>query len=129
MDAHATPDAQRLPDDPRWFAIAIALMSVHQVQSVLVEPNELAFRATTLSIAALSPLTFRLPPRIRGVVWILIGIPPFFGAWAGHLIPLMRDRTVPPASETAPFNLVGAALLIALGVALLRSPAASSAAP
>jgi len=109
-------------DDPRWLIIALALMGAHQIQSAVVDRNELRFRLTTLTVAALTPLTLRLPPRIRGVIWIAIGIPPFFGAWVAHLIPIVRDRVVPPASETAPLNLAGASFLIALGVALLRSP-------
>lgn len=127
MDAPARTDPSRRSDDPRWFAIAIACMSVHQVQSMIAERSELPFRATTLTIAALSPLTFRLPRRVRGVVWLLIGLPPFGGALAGHLVPIARGDAVPPASETAPLNLAGAALLIALAIALLRSPAAADA--
>jgi len=129
MDAPAITDPSRQPDNPRWFAIAIACLSVHQVQSVVADRGELPFRATSLTVFALSPLTFRLPRRVRGIVWLLIGLPPFGGALAGHLVPIARGDAVPPASETAPLNLAGAALLIALAIALLRSPAAANADP
>ena len=118
-----TEATRSAPDNPRWMLIAVGMTAVHQVQSLLVEPGERNFRLTTLSIAALMPLTTRLPRRVRGAVWSLIGLPPLFGAFAGHIVPIVRTRRVPPASETAPLNLAGAALLIALGVALLRSPA------
>lgn len=39
---------------------------------------------------------------------------------AGRLVPLARHGRVAPASETAPLNLGGGALLLALGVAWLR---------
>ena len=122
MNTPASIESQRLPDNPRWFAIAIACMSVHQVQSMIAEPDERRFRTITLTVAALSSLTLRLPRRVRGIVWLLIGLPPFGGALAGHLVPIARGDAVPPASETAPLNLAGAALLIALALALLRSP-------
>ncbi len=122
MENTPTPDAHYDPDDPRWLAIALVCMGAHQVQSAVVEPGERRFRAATLAVAALTPLTSRLPRRARGVTWILIGAGPFLGALVGHLVPIARERRVPPASETAPLNLAGAALLIALGVALVRSP-------
>lgn len=130
MDAAVRTDTDPLhqPDDPRWFAIAIACMSVHQLQSMIVERDELRFRTATLTIAALSPLTLRLPRRVRGIIWLLIGLPPLGGALAGHLIPIARDGIVPPASETAPLNFAGAALLITLAIALLRTPAEQDAA-
>ncbi len=115
--------ARYAPENPRWMLLAVGMMAVHQAQSVIEEPNELAFRATTLTIAALMPLTTRLPRRVRGAVWMLVGVPPLFGAFAGHIVPIVRTQRVPPASETAPLNLAGAAFLIALGAALLRSPA------
>ncbi len=49
---------------------------------------------------------------------MILSIPPIFGSFAGHFIPIVRERRVPPASETAPFNLAGSVLLFVLGAAL-----------
>lgn len=129
MSERSTETVQESPENPRWMLIAVGLMGAHQVQSLLAEPGERNFRLATISIAALMPLTMRLPRRGRGALWMLVGVGPLFGAFAGHLVPIMRSRRVPPATETAPLNLAGAALLIALGVALVRSPTGGDAAP
>jgi hypothetical protein len=105
------------PANVRWLLIALALIGIHQVQSLVVEPSERPFRYTVLSIIGLLPLSLRLPTRVRGVLWLLLGAPPVFGAFVGHLIPIVRDGRIPPASETAPLNLAGGAFLLTLGAA------------
>lgn len=122
MAEHDGGTAQQSPENPRWMLLAVGMMGVHQVQSLLTEPGERNFRLATITVASLTPLTWRLPRRARGAVWVALGTGPLFGAFAGHLVPLVRTRRVPPATETAPLNLAGAVLLIALGLALLRSP-------
>ena len=116
--AHSGPHRA---DHPRWLLIAVLCLGVHQIQSLVVEPSERPFRLLTLSafswLALGSP---SLPRRIRGMVWLLFGLPPLLGALGGHLVPIALDREVPPATETAPLNLAGASLLTALGLALLR---------
>ena len=55
----------------------------------------------------------------RGGIALAVGAAPTFGAFAGHLIPLVRRGSVEPASETATFNLGGGAMLLVLGASLL----------
>ena len=108
-------------DHPRWLYLAVACLGIHQIQSFMVQPAERPFRLLTLGgfgwLALASP---SFPRRVRGTLWLLLGVPPFMGALVGHLVPIALDREVPLATETAPLNLAGAALLMALGLALLR---------
>lgn len=85
----------RSPEALRWLALGLGAIAAHQIQSLAVEPAERRFR-----IAA------------------LVG-PVVAGALIGHLVPVVRRRRVPPATETAPLNLAGGALLVAVGLALL----------
>jgi hypothetical protein len=110
------------PANIRWLLIALTLLGIHQVQSLVVEPSERPFRYITLSIIGLLPLSLRLPTRVRGILWLLLGAPPVFGAFVGHLIPIVRDGHIPPASETAPLNLAGGAFLLTLGAAQAVAP-------
>ncbi|GCE28940.1 hypothetical protein KDA_44240 [Dictyobacter alpinus] len=105
------------PANPRWLVIALAAIGIHQAQSMLAEPQERPFRILAFTIIGLMPLTYRLPQRLRGGLWMLLGGLPVFGAFIGHLIPIVRKQEVPPASETAPLNLAGGAFLVALGAA------------
>jgi hypothetical protein len=40
------------------------------------------------------------------------------GALIGHLLPIARGRPIPAATESAPLNIAGGALLLALGQVL-----------
>lgn len=116
------PDhAHASPADPYWLTLALVAIGAHQVQSFVGSPGERPLRVLFSAVLAALPLSRRLPPRLRGLLWVLVGAGPTFGAFAGHLVPLVRERRVPPGSETAPLNLAGGALLIALGAALMRS--------
>ena len=107
------------PTNPRWLLLALGSLEVHQVQSFLIEPEERIFRIVTTTFVVLIWLSrLFLPARVRGVLWMVLSLPPLFGSFAGHIVPIVRDRRVPPASETAPFNLAGSVLLFALGTAL-----------
>lgn len=107
------------PTHPRWLLVALANIGIHQVQSLVVEPQERRFRFAALTLLGLMPLTLFLPERIRGMLWTLAGLPPIAGAFVGHLLPIIRDHQVPNASETAPLNLAGGALLTALGISII----------
>ncbi|THF67875.1 hypothetical protein E7T06_18970 [Deinococcus sp. Arct2-2] len=106
---------------PRWVWLALTGIGVHQLQSLLDAPEERTFRTVNLGLivwlAAGSP---PLPPASRGAVWTLLSLPPLLGAVFGHLLPIARGEPVPLSSETAPLNVAGAALLLVLGIALLR---------
>ncbi len=115
-------ESQSSPGSARWLLLSLLGIGAHQVQSLILEPRERTFRIVNLAIIGLTPLTLLLPKRARGIIWMLLGAPPTFGAFAGHLIPIVRDRQVPPASETAPLNLAGGAFLTTLGAALAFSP-------
>lgn len=56
----------------------------------------------------------------RGGMAIAVGARPTFGAVVGHLVPLVREGRIEPASETASLNLGCGVLLLALGSSLLR---------
>ncbi len=118
------PESQQKdsPTNILWLLIALTLIGIHQIQSFLVEPSERTFRFFTLSLIGLLPLTLRLPTRLRGGLWMLLGAIPVGGAFRGHLIPIVREQRVPPASETAPLNLAGGAFLLTLGTAQVFSP-------
>ncbi len=116
------PQPKESPSNILWLLISLGLVAVHQVQSVIVEPEEAPFRYKVLTIIALLPFSLLLPARLRGALWIVLGSGPAGGAFIGHLIPIVRDQKVPPASETAPLNLAGASFLIALGAAQLFAP-------
>lgn len=109
-------------DHPRWLYIAVVCLGLHQIQSFIAQPAERPFRLlTTGAFAWVAVRSPSLPRRIRGAVWLLLSFPPLLGALGGHLVPIARGRNVPVATETAPLNLAGAALLMALGTALLRA--------
>lgn len=112
-------------DHPRWLLIALASIGVHQIQSLMIEPEERTFRLSVLTVLSCMPLAWLLPARVRGILWLLGGMPPVLGAIIGHLLPIIRTQEVPPASETAPFNLAGGVLLSALGASLVLAPSAS----
>jgi|GEM_PF-4148107 len=105
--------------NPRWLLIALACIGVHQIQSAIEEPGELPSRLTILAIIALTPLSLRLPPHARGWLWLALGLFPTVGSLTVHLLPIIRDQRVPPASETAPLNLAGGVFLCILGAASL----------
>ncbi len=106
------------PANSRWLLIALGSIGTHQVQSFLIEPNERIFRIVVATFMGLTWMSRVLPNRVRGVLWMVLSIPVIFGSFAGHLVPIVRERRVPPASETAPFNLAGSVLLFVLGAAL-----------
>ena len=115
----ATED--RVQDSPRWLGIALAAIAVHQVQSAVLEPRERPLRAAVLGleavIAAVAALS--LSPgasRARGRTLALLSVGPLLGAAVGHLIPIVRGEPIPAATETAPLNIAGGALLMALGL-------------
>ena len=96
------------------------------MQSLIMEPQERPFRIVSLTIIGLTPFTLLLPTRARGIIWMVLGALPTFGAFIGHLIPIVRDRQVPPTSETAPLNLAGGVFLLTLGAAQAFSPSSSN---
>ncbi len=106
------------PTNPRWLFVALTFVGIHQVQSLIVEPEERPFRAIALAVLGFVTLSTRLPERARGILWMVLGLPAIGGAFAGHLIPIVREHRVPSASETAPLNLAGGAFLLTLGAAL-----------
>lgn len=113
----------------RVFLAAAAAIAAHQVQSFVVEPEQRPIRA--LALVALSVATGAFlqaspgPAALgrRGGIALGVGAGPAFGAVMGHLIPLVRDGEIAPASETALLNLGGGAFLVVLGAALLRQRA------
>lgn len=115
-------ESQSSPSNARWLLLSLLGIGAHQVQSLIMEPQERTFRIVVIIVIALTPLTMFLPKRARGIIWMLLGAPPTFGAFAGHLIPIVRDRQVPRTSETAPLNLAGGAFLLTLGASLAFSP-------
>jgi hypothetical protein len=108
-------------DGPRWLGLALSAIAVHQLQSAAVEPGERRFRTVVLGIEAVvaASALLTLSPtarRARGTIWALLAVGPMLGAGIGHLLPIVRGRPIPPATETAPLNLAGGALLLALGL-------------
>lgn len=108
-------------DDIRRLFLAAAVgVSAHQAQSALVEPRERPVRILALlGLGAFAAAFWRAPRRVRGGIALSVGAGPVFGAAAGHLLPLVREGRVEPASETVALNLGGGVVLLALGVALL----------
>ena len=106
------------PTNSRWLLLALSSIGVHQIQSFLIEPDERIFRTVVATFIGATWMSRLLPARMRGVLWMVLSLPPMFGSFVGHFIPIVRERRVPPASETAPFNLAGSVLLFALGAAL-----------
>ncbi len=106
----------------RVFLLATASAAAHQIQSWIVEPEEGTFRAAYLALTGLTAFSALLPRRLRGAIAIVVGLAPLGGALGAHLLPILRGRPVPSASETAILNLGGAAFLVALGVSLLGRP-------
>ena len=114
------PDAAR-----RLFLCAAATLAVHQAQEALVAREAIPIRTAALgALLAGSIAVTRLPPRAMGIVAVVMGAGPTFGAFAGHLVPLVRHGHATPASETALLNLGGGVLMLAVGLALLRRRAA-----
>jgi hypothetical protein len=108
-------------DDPRWLGLALAAVASHQLHSAVVEPGERPFRAAVLGLetAVAISAAMSLSPearRTRGAVWALLGLGPMAGALIGHLLPIARGQPIPAATESAPLNIAGGALLLALGL-------------
>ncbi len=126
LAAEFRADDVRERDAPRWLGLALAAVAVHQIQSAVLEPGERPFRAAVLGLEAVvgATATLSLSPgarRARGRTWALLAMGPMLGAAIGHLIPIVRGQPIPPATETAPLNLAGGALLLALGLREARS--------
>jgi hypothetical protein len=112
-------------DDRRWVGLALAAVAAHQLHSAVIEPGERPFRAAVLGLetAVAFSASWSLSPearRTRGAVWALLAVGPMAGAMIGHLLPIARGRPVPAATESAPLNIAGGALLMALGVREFR---------
>lgn len=112
-------------DDPRWVGLALAAVAVHQLHSAVVEPGERPFRAAVLGLetgVAVSAALSLAPGarRVRGAIWALLALGPMAGAWIGHLRPIARGQPIPAATESAPLNIAGGALLLALGLREFR---------
>ena len=123
MNELHTPDAS----SRRVFLLAAFGIAAHQIQSWIAEPEERNFRAMYLALTGLTALYTRYSPmRAQGAMAIVVGTPPLGGAVGTHLLPILRGRPVPPASETAILNLGSATRNVALGVSLLRSPQGES---
>lgn len=122
MDQHDQRAVQQdNPDNPRWLLIALGSIGAHQVQSFIEEPEERRFRLAVMGAMVLVWLSrLFIPARVRGVLWMVLSLPPMFGAFAGHLVPIVRTSKVPRASETLTLHFGGCALLFALGAALAR---------
>jgi hypothetical protein len=109
-------------DDERyWMGLALAAVAIHQIQSAVVDPEERPFRAAVLGLETAVALSasLSLSPearRTRGAVWTLLALGPMTGALIGHLLPIARGRPIPVATESAPLNIAGGALLLALGL-------------
>lgn len=113
----------------RRFLAAAASIAAHQIQSFAVEPEQRSLRA--LALVGLSNATtffLRAPAGStslgrRGGIALAVGAGPVFGAVVGHIVPLIRDGKIAPASETALLNPGGGSFLVVLGAALLRQRA------
>ena len=108
-------------DAQRWLGLALAAIAVHQLQSAVIEPREQSFRAAVLGLETVvaASAAMSLTPearRVRGRILALLSVGPMLGAAIGHLIPIIRGEPIPPATETAPLNIAGGALLLALGL-------------
>ena len=109
-------------DARRLFLAAVASIAAHQVQSAIVEPAERPVRVLALvGFCAVTAGFWRAPRPARGYIALASGAGPVFGAAVGHLLPLVREGRVEPASETAILNLGGGGFLLALGTSLLRA--------
>jgi hypothetical protein len=118
-DLHESDARER--DSQRWLGLALAAIAVHQLQSAAINPGERPFRAAVLgleAVVAASAVLSQSPGarRARGRTLALLSMGPMLGAAIGHLIPIVRGEPIPPATETAPLNLAGGALLLALGL-------------
>jgi hypothetical protein len=112
-------------DDRRWIGLALAAVAAHQLHSAVVEPGERSFRAAVLGLetAVAFSASLSLSPearRTRGAVWTVLALGPIAGATIGHLLPITRGRPIPAATESAPLNIAGGALLLALGLREFR---------
>jgi TRAP-type uncharacterized transport system fused permease subunit len=113
-------------DAARWLGLALAAIAIHQLQSAVIEPGERPFRAAVLGLETVvaASAALSLSPearRVRGRTLALLSMGPMLGAAIGHLIPIVQGKPIPPATETAPLNLAGGALLLALGLREARS--------
>lgn len=112
--------------EQRLFLAAVASIAAHQVQSFVVEPEQRPLRALALvglGIATNAFLGISTQPATqtrRGAIALTVGAGPAFGAFVGHLVPLVRTGEIAPASETAILNGGGGAFLVVLGAILLR---------
>jgi hypothetical protein len=108
-------------DDRRWIGLALAAVAIHQLHSAVADPGERPFRAAVLGLetAVAVSAALSLSPearRARGAVWTLLALGPMAGALIGHLLPIARGQPSPAATETAPLNIAGGALLLTLGI-------------
>lgn len=114
-------------DERRLFLASAAGIAAHQVQSYVLEPKERLFRVLVLLGLGVGATAFwrasepgaGLQGR-RGGIALAVGAGPTFGAVVGHIVPLVREGRIVPASETASYNLGCGVLLLALGASLLR---------
>lgn len=107
--------------EQRWFALATGSLALHAVNHWFYD----ASRTRVLSIVGLSLFNLaypRIPQRKRPALVLVLGTAPTLGAFAGHIIPLLK-RQWTPATETAILNLGGGVLLLALGTTQLRTRA------
>lgn len=121
QDEFVTSRPDESPDDPRWVGLALAAVAVHQIHSAATEPGERRFRAAVLGLEAGLAVSAALPlspdaRRARGAIWALLALGPLAGACVGHLLPIARGEPIPAATESAPLNIAGGALLLALGL-------------
>ncbi len=114
------------PASAYWLNLALLSIFSHQLQSFILEPRERLARVAMTAAMVFTASRKNLTRQQRGWLYVLVAAGPTFGSFAGHLVPLVRQRRVPTGSETAPLNLGGGALLLALGIALLRSPDADA---
>lgn len=113
----------------RLFLAAAASIAAHQIQSFVVEPKQRPIRALALVALSIAITFFLRAPAgstslgLRGGIALAVGAGPAFGAVMGHIVPLVKDGEIAPASETALLNLGGGSFLVVLGAALLRQRA------
>lgn len=57
-------------------------------------PRERPLRLLFSAVLAALPLSGRLPGRSRGLLWLLVGAGPTFGAFAGGAVPIARGAAL-----------------------------------
>jgi hypothetical protein len=125
------PQPDEHHEDARWIGLALAGVALHQIHSAIVDPGERPFRAAVLGLETALAFSASLPlspeaRRTRGAVWTLLAVGPIAGAFIGHLLPIARGEPVPEATESAPLNIAGGALLMALGLREFRRGSSES---